>query len=104
MANRLKNKKVNEQLTHVTMLVTFVDEIWQYFHNNVGGFASDFAYYELLEQTENAFRKGFQELKYKEIKDYVEYLEFTFGINYKALSKIRANSRKRVKELRKIML
>lgn len=110
METKLKNKRARkktarrEPLTHVVILVAFVDEIMYYFYNDVKGVASDFAYYELLQNTEAAFRHGFQDFDAKRLFGYVEYLTFTFNIDHKALKIIRSRWKKKIKHLEEIML
>jgi len=85
-------KKIKEKITIIHKVV-FAETIINYFYETIGGFCSDFAYYELLVMVEKYFKKP--------NKDFEDYIEMIFGISKKDLIKIKKQYEKQIKEMKK---
>lgn len=78
----------------IVYIVIFADTIMEYFSDVKKGIASGFAYYELLIEGEKYLKKP--------NKEFEEYLDLTFNIQKKDLTKIKKDYQKQLKELKKL--
>ena len=86
--------KDKKKITSVHV-VLFADEVMDYFHPVIKGWASDIAYYELLIGGERYLKKP--------NKDFEETLDFMFNIKKKDLTEIKKRYRKKIKEAMKLI-
>ena len=82
-----------EEIT-IIHIVIFADTIMEYFHKEIGGFAGDFAWYELLLNGETYLKKR--------NKSFENNLKFVFNIKKKDIQKIMKIYKDKMKEIKKL--
>ena len=80
----------------ITKTILLADAVFRYFDEVVGGISSEFAYYELVEETDKYMRNGNQ-------TEFISYLDCIFGISKKDFIKITKNYNLKVKEMKEYL-